>query len=122
MSLPPRKVYRIEVPNGKNGMWYNENGEYEPTIHKLCPNAIAKDFPMDYNPIHRKDGKVWQSSGKNVENLNQWFSREDAENLVNNGFILFEFEVTDYHELPMEILFTRESIINKREIPIDEVW
>jgi len=117
-----RKIFRIEVPNGKNGMWYNEHGELEKTIHILCPNAIAKDFPMDYNPIHRKDGKVWQSAAKNVENMNQWFSREDAESLVSHGFKLIEFEVNEWNELDMEILFTREGVVSQREIPIDDVW
>lgn len=120
--MEPRTIYRIEIPHANRGMWYNENGELDKEINRLCPDSIAGNIPMPYNPKHRKDGRVWNSAGKSIENMNQWFSREDAETLVNNGFKLYEFVVTEWQELEMEILFTREGVIKQTEIPIDDVW
>lgn len=117
-----RKVYRIENPEDKDGMWYTKDGILRKKIHILCPDGIAKDFPMPFNPIHQKDGLVWNSAGKSIENMNQWFTPSDAINLYNNGFKLFEFYTTLHHELEMEILFCRDGVVKQREIPLETVW
>lgn len=115
-------IYRIENPEDMDGMWYTKDGILRKKIHILCPNGIAKDFPMPFNPSHRKDGYIWNSAGKSIENMNQWFTVEDAVNLYNNGFKLFQFETTMFQELEMEILFCRDGIISQKEIPLELVW
>ena len=115
-------VYRIENPEDKDGMWYTKDGILRKKIHILCPDGIAKDFPMPFNPIHKKDGHIWQSAGKNIENMNQWFTASDAINLFNNGFKLFEFETTMFQELEMEVLFCRKGVMKQREIPLESIW
>lgn len=117
-------IYRIEHPIDRNGMWYTENGILQKRIHILCPNGIAKDIPMPFNPLHQLNGKIWNSAGKSIDNMNQWFTAEDAINLYNNGFKLFEFLVEDdmTQELENEILFCREGIIKQKEIPLEVVW
>ena len=121
--METRKVFRIENPNDKDGMWYTKDGVLRKKIHILCPNGIAKDFPMPLNlELHRKDGHIWQSAGKNVENMNEWFTASDALNLYNKGFKLFEFETTMFQELEMEILFCRQGVIKQREIPLESIW
>lgn len=118
-----RKVFRIENPIDKDGMWYTKEGIFRKTIHILCPDGIAKDFPMPLNlALHRKDGQIWQSAGKSIENMNQWFTASDAINLYSKGFKLFEFETTLFQELEMEILFCRQGIIKQTEIPLESIW
>lgn len=118
-----RTVYRIENPLHHHGMWYDKRGRFDPIIQRLCPNGIAKDFPMPLNiDLHRKDGLIWNSAGKSIENMNQWFSPEDALRLCNSGFRLYKFEVILYQELPKEILFCRGGIIAQEEIPLEIVW
>jgi len=115
-------VYRIENPNDTYGMWYTGEAKLQKRIHILCPDGIAKDFPMPFNDLHRKDGHVWNSAGKSIENMNQWFTASDALNLYNNGFRLYEFETTMFQELEMETLFCREGIIRQREISLEDIW
>jgi hypothetical protein len=117
-----KTIYRIENPDEKDGMWYTKEGVLRKRIHLLCPNGIAKDFPMPFNELHKKDGHIWQSAGRNIENMNQWFTAEDAMNLYNNGFKLFEFQTSMFQELEMETLFCRKGIISQREIPLESVW
>lgn len=117
-----KTVYRIEDPIDMDGMWYTKNGVLRKRIHILCPNGIAKDFPMPFNPLHRKDGYVWNSAGKSIENMNEWFTAQDALNLYNHGFKLFEFKVNMFQELEKEILFCRKGIVSQREIPLETVW
>ena len=121
--METRTVFRIENPNDRDGMWYTKDGIERKKIHVLCPDGIAKDFPMPLNlQLHRKDGLIWQSAGKSIENMNQWFTAMDAINLYNNGFKLFQFEVNMFQELPMEILFCRKGIIKQYEIPLESIW
>jgi len=118
-----RVIYRIENPVDMDGMWYTKDGIFRKTIHILCPNGIAKDFPMPLNLLlHRKDGRVWNSAGKSIENMNQWFTASDAVNLYRNGFKLFKFEVSIFQELEMETLFCRDGIIKQETIPLEQVW
>ena len=72
--------------------------------------------------LHRKDGRIWQSAGKSVENMNQWFTASDALNLSRHGFKLFEFETNLFQELEMEILFCRDGVIRQKEILLEEIW
>lgn len=116
------KIYRIENPTTYHGMWYDANGNYCPTIHDLCPNSVAKDFPMGFNPVHKTDNKNWYSAGKSKDNMNFWFSKEDAMNLVANGFVLYEIHATETMELENEILFTREGVLTYTPITIEDVW
>lgn len=121
--MKTKTIYRIEIPEDRNGMWYNKDGVFQKTIDILCPNGIAKDFPMPLNlELHRKDGRVWNSAGKSIQNMNEWFSPEDARNLMNSGFKIFEFDVNIYNELENEILFCREGIIKQKEIGLDIIW
>lgn len=121
--METKKVFRIEMPESRGGMWYNENGILRKKIHILCPDGIAKDFPMPLNlDLHRKDGFVWNSAGNSIEQMNHWFSAQDAIGLMSKGFKLFEFETNMYQELENEILFCREGIVSQKEISLDKVW
>lgn len=116
-------IYRIEKPEDKNGLWYSKEGILQKDIQLLCPYGIAKDFPMPLNlKLFRKNGEIWNSAGKSIENMNYWFTPMDAINLRNNEFKLFEFEVNMYQELEDEILFCRKGILNQKEIPLESIW
>jgi hypothetical protein len=115
-------IFRIEHEVTKDGMWYNNNGIFTNKIQIICPDAIAKDLPMEFSEIYKAHNTIWQSAGKSIENMNEWFSKQDAINLYNAGLKLYELDVQNYIELEKEILFDRNSIINKKEISINKIW
>jgi hypothetical protein len=117
-------VYRIENPVEKHGMWYNNNGVMQKKIHILCPNGIAKDLPMPLRTeLHRKDGHVWLSAAKDSAVMNSFFHPQDAANLYNNGYKLFEFATTMFQVLEWgEVLFCRKGIVSQKEIPLETLW
>lgn len=118
-----KTIFRIEIPEDRNGMWYDKDGNPHGLIHTLCPYGVAKDFPMPLNlELHRKDGEIWNSAGKSIENMNYWFTPLDAKNLMNEGFKLFKMEVNMFQELEHEILFCRKGIIKQEEIPLEIIW
>lgn len=117
-----RVIYRIENLETMNGMWYNNAGVFSPILYKIAPKAKAIELPMPFDMAHKADDKNWYSAGGSIDEMNYWFSREDALNLVNNGFKLYHIEVDDWVKREHEVLFTRESVLVQKEIPIDVVW
>jgi hypothetical protein len=114
-------LYRIATPKG-HGMWYNENGEPDGAIFRLCPDAKAVDVPMGYKSIHYDFGKLWYSAGDSIPMMKYWFTRYDAQRLVDGGFKIFEIESAEYRKLEHEILFTKEGVTSIKEISIDDIW
>lgn len=121
-KIRKRNIYRIENPETMHGMWYNSEGEYDPIIDTLCPEGLSRLMPMDFCADHKKNSKNWFSAGKSVENMREWFSKADAVSLLEYGFQLHEFTVTEWQEKEHEILFTREAIIDASIIPLNTVW
>lgn len=115
-------IFRIEKSDQKHGMWHNENGEYDPIIQEICPNSATKDLPMPYNEQHKKDGLKWFSATSSIENMHYWFSADDAQRLINNGFKLYQMRINMYQITEMEVLFCREGVIESKEIPLENVW
>ena len=114
------KVYRIEHKETKNGMWHNYDGTYNGII-KTLTEGKSKDVPMPRTKHQSKDNKKWFSSVSKLEQLLEWFTRKDIEELVSLGYGLYEFECTEYNNVTAnETLFTRESIVDKNEINLDE--
>ena len=115
------KIYRIENTITKHGMWYREDGTFNPFIYKLT-EGISKDLPMLFNPEHKEGGVDWCSAGISKEQMNMWFSPLDALELHQSGYKLFEFNVSVFKKMEHEILFSRDSIISQTEIPLDLIW
>ncbi len=54
--------------------------------------------------------------------MRQWFSNLDALELFKNGYKLFKFQSKQYIEEEFQTPFTREGLLSKHEIPLDEIW
>ena len=115
------KVYRIENPNTRAGMWYNADATPSGIIHSLTQGKCA-NLPMDFDSKYRKDGFEWFSAGSGIENMNQWFSALDAYELQQKGYQLYEFIVSQYIVDEHQAYFTREGVVSQRIIPLSEVF
>ena len=96
-------LYRLEAEDPNNGLWYNSDNEYVWGC-KDCKGE-AKNLPMGYDERYHIDGKNWFSSCSNVEDLLHWYSKEDAEYLLSNGFVFTKYLARDYHEFELETVF-----------------
>lgn len=119
--MKEKTLYRIANPKG-HGMWYNEKGEPDGAIFRLCPDAKAVNIPMGYKSIHYDFGKKWYSAGDSIPMMKYWFTRYDAERLIAGGFKVYKIQSTEYRKLENEILFTQEGVTNIEEIRIDDIW
>ena len=70
---------------------------------------------MGYDERYHIDGKNWFSSCSKIEDLLHWYSKEDAEYLLANGFVFTKYLTKDYHEFELETVFLKETA-EKREV------
>lgn len=116
------KVYRVENEKEQKGLWRKFDGTWEPLFDMLT-DGQCKDVPMDDSQIYREGGKQWFASAPSKKTLQKWFSKRDLEELTVAGFTITEFEVTEYRKLSdFEYIFTRESIVNKTNINIVDIY
>jgi hypothetical protein len=115
------KIYRIENQETYHGMWYRLDGTFDPFIKKLS-NAQCKDLPMDFHERYYKDRLKWFSGADNVKDLKYWFNAQDAFELQQNGYKLYQFESKQFIKEENQTLFTREGILSQQEIPLETIW
>lgn len=114
------KIYRIENEQTNHGMWYRIDGTYDPFI-KTLTEGISAGLPMEFHERYTKDGFKWFSGCKSLEQLRHWFSDKDIEELLENGYRLYEIECNQCIVEDLQVLFTREGIVNKRELSLASV-
>lgn len=114
-------LYRLESISPDNGLWYNTNGDYVWGC-KDC-SGEAKNLPMDYDERYHVDGKNWFSSCSTKEDLLHWYSLEDANYLIDHGFVFTRYLAQDYIEYPTkETVFLKETALAREEIDINELF
>jgi hypothetical protein len=119
--MQPKWLYRLEATTEDNGLWYNTKNEMVWGIGKL-PDCKTKDLPMGYDARYHKDGKNWFSSCSHIEDLAHWYSLEDAQNLIANGFVFTKYLAVDYVEYDLETTFLKETALERVELRIEDIW
>ena len=106
-------LYRLESKDPSNGLWYNINNEYVWGC-KDC-SGEAKNLPMGYDERYHVNGKNWFSSCSTKEDLLHWYSLEDANYLIEHGFVFTRYLAVDYIEYPTkETVFFKRNCIKER--------
>jgi hypothetical protein len=120
----PKWLYRLESTDPNNGLWYNNNGEFcfDTGIGSLSDECKTKTLPMDYDERYKADGRDWYSSCSNKEDLLHWYSLEDANELINKGFVLKRYLAVEYTEYPNETVFIKDSCIKEEIIDINKLF
>ncbi len=113
-------LYRLESKDPNNGLWYNTKGDYVWGC-KDCKGE-AKNLPMGYDDRYHIDGKNWFSSCSKEEDLLHWYSKEDAEYLLEHGFVFTKYLAKDYHEFQLETVFLKETAISRQEISFEDLF
>ena len=116
-------LYRLEYKDDTNGLWYNGNGNwcFEKGIGSI-EGCKTKTLPMDYDERYKQDGRDWFSSCSKKEDLLHWYSLEDAEKLLDNGFVFTRYLATEYHEYDLETVFIKETSINREVLNIFDLF
>ena len=77
---------------------------------------------MDYDERYHKDNRCWFSSCSNKEDLLHWYSLEDANALVANGFVFTRYLATEYVEYENETTFIKETSLKREVLNINDLF
>ena len=117
----PKWLYRLESTDPNKGLWYNEKNELVWNIGEL-ENCQTKNLPMDYDERYHKDGRNWHSACTRREDLSHWYSLEDANTLIANGFVFTRYLATEYVEYELETTFIKETALAREVLDINEIF
>jgi hypothetical protein len=112
-----QKLFRVENPVSKQGLWYREDGTFNPFITKF-PNALARDYPMGFDPAFKVEGLDWISACDNIPDMKNWFSAQDLADFNRVGYHLFEFNVSRYRTVSGHAVFAKEHVLEVNKIDL----
>lgn len=111
-------IYRVENPLSMQGLWYDNDGRYNPFIKRLSA-AKCRDLPMDFDLLYKQQGKAWISACDSLPDMKNWFHYQDVVELSEAGYHLYAFEVHEYKQVPGHVIFTREAVVGSRILDIN---
>lgn len=125
-NINMKTIIRIERPDGI-GMFMNDCGVYEiPELEDCADRHGWGQFPKPQRDINvenkflhlniTKDNKEWFCAYKSIEQLQQWIKPNEFKHLFNNAYKVLLLDVTEYQEGEYQILYTKESILNSKDI------
>ena len=120
-KLEPKWLYRLESTDPRNGLWYDSENNFVWGIQTVA-NCQTKYLPMGWDERYHVDGRNWNSSCSNKEDLMHWFSVEDAEELISRGFKFYRYLATEYIEYELETVFIKDTCLAREEISIRELF
>lgn len=124
-------IIRIEHPSDGLGLWrssYDEK-QYNTIEDHSCYPEISKRhrdqtrFPAFCFDKELQDQISWEAvqeynfAFKDLAQLETALTREELKECIEAlGFHVLMLDVTDYYESPYQIVFKKESIVNKKDI------
>lgn len=109
--------YRVANNETKQGLWYNQEGEFTGLIHNEFDFCMNHELPMPYD----KDIVGWLSSTDSLQDLFNWFSREDIRQLEEHGYYITTYEATKYRIHLNHFVIDQKTSKVKEIIPIEFV-
>jgi hypothetical protein len=119
------QIVRIEHPTDGKGIFrsnctndiINNKQLYNLSL-KLCDRHGNDKFntPRVDGIDIEKDNKDWFCAYKTIEQLLEWVTLKEIKMCIKHGFNILLLEVTEYQEGRDQICYTKESIIDQRNL------
>lgn len=112
-----KKYYRLAHIKTGQGLWYNSQGEFTGLIHNEFNFCKNNSLPMPFDP------KIvgWLSAVETLEDLFNWFPKEDILILENYGYFITEYRAKKVRKYKNHLIICQKtSIVNKR-ICVDSI-
>ena len=100
-----KEFYRVGNIKTEQGLWYDQNGNFTGLIHNDFNFCMNKDLPMPFDP----DIVGWLSTTATLEDLFNWFSKEDIKKLEKHGWYISIYIATDYREKYNHYVINQET-------------
>ncbi len=119
------QIIRIEHPSDGYGIFRSKCTEDEQNNKELYDLSMSVcdrhgdhkfNTPMNDNIDLWKDNKQWFCAYKTIEQLIEWITLEEIKLIIKHGFSVLLLEVTEYQEGTDQVIFTKGSIQDSRNL------
>lgn len=104
--------YRVCKKETLQGLWYDYTGNFTGLIHNELNFCVNYQLKMDFDP----ELVGWLSATETLEDLFNWFSKEDIIVLQKHGWFIHVFETNDfkhYEKFNHTIIKQETSVLTK---------
>lgn len=109
-----KKFYRVGSTTTTQGLWYDMQGNFTGLIHDKFSFCKNKDLLMPYD----EDLIDWLSATDSLEDLFNWFTREDIKKLSEFGYSVLVYETDDFKQYKNHLVINKQTskLLEKIEI------
>lgn len=109
--------YRVANRETKEGLWYDQDGNFTGLIHNKFDFCSNNKLPMPYN----EEVIGWLSATDKLNDIFLWFTKEDITRLEEFGYRIGIYEATEYKFYENHWLIDQKSSIFKVDLPINSI-
>ena len=106
--------YRIAHEETQQGLWYDSKGNFTGLIHNEFNFCMNKNLPMPFD----QDLVGWLSATDSLEDLFNWFSKEDIERLENHGWFITVYEAEKVKQYKNHLVICQETSLVKERLSL----
>lgn len=110
-----KTFYRVANSDTEQGLWYTFKGEFTGLIHSEFNFCMNTSLPMPFD----KSIVGWLSATETLEELFNWFSRDDIKRLEGHGYFITIYESSEYRYHENHWLIDQSSSILLSRLLID---
>lgn len=108
------KVFRIQHRENGCGCFWRTHYNIGDLIYNMLIRHNDFNDPSEDKLDLRKNNSSWYCAYKSIQQLRKWITDEEVRYLILNGFDILELTVSDYQVGKDQIIFTKESITDKK--------
>ena len=106
--------YRIAHKDTQQGVWYDSEGNFTGLIHKELNFCMNRDLQMPFD----SELVGWLSATHSLEDLFNWFSKEDIKRLEVYGWFITVYEADKIKQYKNHLVICQETSIIKERLPL----
>lgn len=90
--METKTFYRVANNNTHQGLWYDFQGNFTGKIHNQFSFCMNSGLSMPYD----KEIVGWLSATETLEDLYNWFPKEDIQKLEKHGYYITVYEAKEF--------------------------
>jgi len=107
--------YRIAHKDTQQGLWYDSKGNFTGLIHDKLNFCKNTNLPMPFDP----EIVGWLSATDSLEDLFEWFSKEDIAKLEPLGWFITVYESENFKQYKNHLVICQQTSKVKERFSID---
>ncbi len=109
--------YRIAHKETQQGLWYDSEGNFTGLIHNEFNFCMNNELTMPFD----SDLVGWLSATSTLEELFNWFSKEDIIRLENFGWFITTYQAEKARQYNNHLVICKETSLVKEIIPLSSL-